>query len=199
MISLSQYINEGIMDISNNLNSNTDVLIAAATQDYPSPAKRSAAFKKIYEDLKNDISKKSPQMPWEKKTEGGWSGSTVGDLSFFKDKTFYIMFNKNNVKSSDHRKIYDKPELSIFYVDYNKSELDDHVTYYHAFRKQKLKDEWVVGNQNISYQSWGPTIKRVDYPNVEIYELPDEYKELWRILVEKLKPYYYNEYMSCLK
>ena len=201
MISLKQYILEGILDIEDNFNSNTDILIAAAAQDYPSPTKRSSAFKKLYDMLKTDIAKKSPKTPWVE--EKDWFGKTVGDLSFFKDQTFYIMFNKNDVKSSNLKKTYDKPELSIFYVNYSRGgKPNDLINCYHAFRKQKLKDEWATGTQNISYQSWGPTIKREEYPNVEIYELPDEYKELWKILVEKYIPKNlstYKEYMSYLK
>lgn len=202
MISLKQYVLEGLLDIDieDKFNSNTDILITAASQDYPS-AKRSSEFKKIYDMLEKDISKKSPKMSW---VEGGWNGMTVGDLSFFKDKTFYIMFNKNNAKSSNSiNNTYDKPELSIFYVNYSTGgKPNDYITWYGAIRKQKLRNGWTYGSQNISYHAGGPTLKEKEYPNTEIYELPDEYKELWKILVEKYVPKNlstYKEYMSYLK
>jgi hypothetical protein len=212
MIALSQYINEGIMDIENNLNSNIDTFIVSLVQEYPTGAKRSAAFKKLYEQLKSDVAKKSEKMPWLKIPQGGielkgldykfgsgWARSTLGDITFFKDHTFYIMFNKNSATGVSNR---EHPELCIFYTDFSDSRINDYKTYYKAIKKTKLKDDWQLGILNTAHSSWGVTMKMKDYPDCEIYELPDEYKEVWKLVVERITDPRYSDYsrwMKCLE
>jgi hypothetical protein len=120
-------------------------------------------------------------------------------ISVAKDHTFYIMFNKNSATGVSNR---EHPELCIFYTDFSDSRINDYKTYYKAIKKTKLKDDWQLGILNTAHSSWGVTMKMKDYPDCEIYELPDEYKEVWKLVVERITDPRYSDYsrwMKCLE